>query len=64
MCGGLNYTDFHYLTENPEKIKWFCINGGANFLAREMKKKMTATPQYENPVTSIKLEDKKDTHVV
>jgi monoamine oxidase len=60
----LENLDFDYPTEGSKEIDWFCIEGGANILAQEMEKKISVTPQYESPVTSIKLESTADTHSV
>jgi monoamine oxidase len=58
----LESLDFDYPTKPSEKIEWFCIEGGANILAQDMERKIRATPRYESPVTSIKVENMKDTH--
>ena len=48
---GSNDLDDSMKTE--KKVKWWCIDGGANVLAQEMAKKIKGKIQYNKPVTSI-----------
>lgn len=56
--------DLGYLedTTGSKNDEWWCIDGGANVLAQEMAKKITGKIQFNNPVTSIALDQTHDTH--
>ncbi|MCJ1470056.1 hypothetical protein MMC07_008701 [Pseudocyphellaria aurata] len=63
----LENMDFDYYEEEDEEEKepatnWWCIDGGANVLAQQMEKSLTRKPTYCSAVTSIRLEETKDTH--